>query len=239
VSAPELSVVMPVYNEEAAVAGVLGSWLGMLDALGADYELRAYNDGSTDGTGGRLRELAAGHPRLVVLEHPNRGHGPTVLRGYREALGEWVFQVDSDDEMPPEPFGELWARRAGHDLLLGVRAGRASPPARRAVSWSARAAVSLLFGPGLADVNTPYRLMRRSCLEAMLRNIPPDTFAPNVAISGLAVRWGLRIGQFPVAHRPRRTGQVSIAKWRLWRAAGRALLDTVRIGLAAGRRPAP
>src|SRR4051812_48649922 len=104
---PQLSVVMPVYNEAEAIGPVLDAWANELSRLGIDYELRVYNDGSKDRTLEILQQKAQTLPRLVVGTHENRGHGPTILRGYGEARGEWVFQVDSDDEMPADHFGTL------------------------------------------------------------------------------------------------------------------------------------
>jgi glycosyltransferase involved in cell wall biosynthesis len=229
---------MPVFNEEAAVGAVAGEWMATLEGLGIDYQLRIYNDGSTDGTAAQLERLALGSPRVAVCNQANRGHGPTVLRGYREAAGVWVFQVDSDGEMPAGPFRQLWAERQGYDLLLGFRAGRASPLGRRIITAASRLAVRLLWGPGIRDVNTPYRLMRKARLEEMLGVIPPDAFAPNVIISGLAVRLKLRVYQCPVPHQGRRSGKVSIFGLKLWRSAWRAFRQTLRVARSQARATA-
>jgi dolichol-phosphate mannosyltransferase len=234
---PELSIVMPVYNEAAVIAEVVASWLHELERLGIDCEFLVYDDGSRDETGGILERLAEQQPRLVVTSKANSGHGPTILRGYREARGEWVFQVDSDDEMGAEHFAGLWGQREDYDLLVGRRHHRDSPLARRLITTLSQATVWALFGRAVADVNTPYRLMRRSCLAALLSAIPADTFAPNVIISGLAARQGLRVLEVWVPHRGRRTGTVSIVKWRLWKSAVRAFGQTLAVAVRArGRR---
>ena len=235
----ELSVVMPVYNEEGAIEGVLRAWSGELDRLGIAYEIRVYDDGSRDGTRAILDRLAEAIPRLVPLGHANRGHGPTILRGYGEARGAWVFQLDSDGEIGPEGFEPLWSVREEHDFLFGVRHNRAQPTSRRLITGVSRITVRLLFGRGIADVNTPYRLMRGERLAELLEDVPADTFAPNVALSGLALARGLRVYERPVEFRSRVTGTVSIVKWRLLRAAARSFAQTVRIGLRAkGKRSA-
>ncbi len=86
-----------------------------------------------------------------------------------------------------------------------------------------------MAGPGVRDVNVPYRLMRASCLRALLDKIPPDTFAPNVALAGLALQAGLRVANIPVPFRGRHTGAPSLVRWRLLRNAARSLLQTARI----------
>jgi len=230
---PELSIVMPVYNEGAVIAEVVTAWVRELDRLDIDYEFRAYDDGSRDDTGRILERLVGQQHGLVVTRKANSGHGPTILRGYREAFGEWVFQVDSDDEMGPEHFAGLWTQREGYDLLIGRRQHRDSPLARRLITAVSRATVWTLFGHAVTDVNAPYRLIRRSVLAEILTMIPDDTFAPNVIISGLAARSGLRVREEWVPHRGRRTGAVSIVKWRLWKVAARAFGQTVRVALRA------
>src|SRR5579864_1481069 len=106
-----LSVVIPVYNEAGAVGPVIRAWVEELDRLHVSYEFLVYDDGSRDDTADVLKLLAATEPRLSVKSHANQGHGPTILAGYREAVGDWVFQVDSDDEMSPASFAELWSHR--------------------------------------------------------------------------------------------------------------------------------
>ena len=230
---PELSIVMPVYNEAAVIAEVVTAWLHELERLGIDCEFLAYDDGSRDETLRILERLAERQPGLVVTSQANSGHGPTILRGYREARGEWVFQVDSDDEMGPEHFAGLWEQRQDYDLLVGRRHHRDSPLARRLITFLSRATVWTLFGRAVTDVNAPYRLMRRSCLAALLSTIPAETFAPNVIISGLAARQGLRVREVSVPHRGRRTGTVSIVKWGLWKSAVRAFGQTLTVALRA------
>jgi glycosyltransferase involved in cell wall biosynthesis len=233
---PELSVIMPVYNEEGAIETVLAQWIGPLRSLGVRFEIRAYDDGSRDRTGAILARLSATVPELAVISHANRGHGPTILRGYHEARGTWVFQIDSDGEMGPEHFAKLWDRRDDYDLLFGARHDRSSPLARRIVTRVSRATVGLLFGHGVSDVNVPYRLMRASCLRRLLAHVPDQTFAPNVAIAGLARRSRLRLFETPVPSRARTTGAVSIVRWGLVRAAVLSFAQTVSIGLRARAR---
>src|SRR5207237_1359872 len=79
----------------------------------------------------------------------------------------------------------------------------------------ARWTVRLCFGAGVRDANAPYRLYRRAALERLLAAVSPDAFAPNVILTGLAYRAGLRIVEVPVPYRSRRTGASSIARLKL------------------------
>jgi dolichol-phosphate mannosyltransferase len=235
---PALSVVMPAYCEERRIAEIVSDWMAELDRLDIDYEFLVYDDGSKDRTREALERLSVERPRLVVKSHANRGHGPTILTGYREARGEWVFQTDSDGELPPGQFGVLWKHREDCDFLVGYREHRRSTLARTMVTMGSRLAVRCLFGSSIRDVNSPYRLMRRSSLLKMLHFVPETTFAPNVILAGLAARLRLRVYEAPVPHAGQQTVTVALNKWKLWKTACRCLLQTVAVALTTARNGA-
>jgi dolichol-phosphate mannosyltransferase len=220
---------MPVHNEAACIEAVLRGWIAVLDPLGIPFHLVALDDGSTDRTPAILDALAA-DPRLEVIHHSNRGHGPTILAGYQRAvsIAAWVFQCDSDDEIQPEHFPPFWAARVDFDAVVGVRVGRQQRWDRRLISRISRLVVRLYFGRAVADVNCPFRLIRSPALQRIAARIPPDTFAPNVLLSGALARTRARVLNLPVPHRHRRTGSVSITNLRLWKAALRSLWQTLR-----------
>lgn len=225
----QLALVMPVYNEAECIVEVVNSWHRELSALKIPFVMIVLNDGSKDDTAHKLKAFE-GKDSIRVVHKPNGGHGPTILMGYRMAvdLAQWVFQTDSDDEMEPGCFPELWKRREEYDALFGVRHGREQGRGRAFISFVSRLTVRLLFGKGVVDVNTPYRLIRASLLGPVVRQIPDDTFAPNVIISGALARKGVRIYNHPVPHRGRRTGTVSIVRWKLWKSCCKSFLQTLR-----------
>ncbi len=224
----DLALVMPVYNEEACIVRVVESWRAVLSHLGMDFRMIVLNDGSSDGTQDALAAFA-GDERIEVINKENSGHGPTILMGYYRAveLADWVFQCDSDDEMKAEHFPDLWEKRETYDALFGVREGRRQNLARKFISVCSRLTVGLLFGKGVTDVNTPYRLIRANLLKQILAYIPYDTFAPNVVISGTLAKAGVRIYEQPVPHELRKTGSVSILRWKLWRGAVKSFWQTL------------
>ena len=226
----DLCVVIPVYNEAACIAGVVEEWIATLGRVVGSYQILVLDDGSTDDTPAALSAFA-GHTSVRVIRKTNEGHGPTLLKGYGEAVqvADWVFQVDGDNEMPPEAFPELWQARNDYDFVFGVRTGRRQPPGRLIITLCSRVIVRVLCGRGVTDVNVPYRLMRGESLRCSLPGIPNDTFAPNVAIAGLAIREKHRLLNLPVPHRERETGQPSLIKWSLVRCALLSLVQTVRI----------
>jgi glycosyltransferase involved in cell wall biosynthesis len=235
----DLTVVMPVYNERESIAAVVRDWCATLRELGVAFTLAVYDDGSTDGTAAVLEQLTAELPELELTRQSNRGHGPTVLRGYREARGEWVAQSDSDGEIAAAEFPALWARRAEHDLILGRRTGRDQSVARKLLSRLARRLTRLAFGAGVEDVNTPCRLMRRAPLQALLAELPETLFAPNVALSGLAIVRGLRRLELPVRFETRRFGAGTLQSFRIARVALRCGRETLAVAWRARRGGMP
>ena len=227
--AQDLAVVMPVYNEADCIVEVIDSWRSMLTEQRIDFRMIVLNDGSRDGTADALKAFA-GDGRIEIVNKPNSGHGPTILQGYRRAveIARWVFQVDSDNEMGPEHFPHFWRIREDYDAILGIRGGREQNAPRRVISAASRLAVGMMYGKGVVDVNVPYRLIRADMLKGIIAQIPADTFAPNVVISGALSRSGVRIWNEKVPFRGRTTGTVSIVKWKLWKSAARALWQTIR-----------
>lgn len=229
-TAERLCVVMPVYNEQDAIGPVLEKWVKALTALGIDFVIRPYNDGSKDRSLEVMRKVAARADRIEVRDKKNGGHGNTILTGYREAAKDgfdWVFQIDSDDEMGPEKFGELWTKRGEYDFLVGIRDGRKQALPRKIISFVSRLCVRLFYGKSIWDVNTPYRLMRVSKFREFYEKIPLTTFAPNVILSGLVGRNHLRFHEIRVPQHDRTTGEVSIKKWKLLKAAARSFYQTI------------
>lgn len=225
----KLAVIIPVYNEQGSISVVVADWMAVLDKLAIDFRLCTYNDGSKDSTKEILDGLAEKYPRLKVIHKPNSGHGPTILQGYKDNLdAEWLFQVDSDNEMKAEHFAKLWEQRENFDFLIGKRVNRQSPLPRRIISYVSYLSVRLLYGPGILDVNAPYRLMRTSLFAELIKMIPDDTFAPNVIVSGLACMKKARIFTHPVPFEFRTTGTVSIKKWKLLKAAMRSFCQTIQ-----------
>lgn len=225
----ELKVIIPVYNEEGAIANVINDWTQTLEALKINFSIHAFNDGSKDNTLGILQDLATTNKKLIVVDKPNSGHGPTILKGYKENLdAEWLFQIDSDNELKANEFEKFWKARLDYDFLIGKRIHRDSPLPRVITTLISRLVVVFFYGNRVKDVNAPFRLMRTSKFHDDVLRIPEDTFAPNLIISGIANIRKLRIQQFDVTHHNRETGEVSIKKWKLFKAAFKSFLQTIK-----------
>ena len=102
--------------------------------------LPVYNDGSKDNTAQILKSLSEKYPRLKYKNKENSGHGPTILQGYRENCKSynWIFQIDSDNEMGTEGFNSLWTNRENYNFLIGIRNKRIQYLSRNIISYISR-----------------------------------------------------------------------------------------------------
>jgi dolichol-phosphate mannosyltransferase len=233
-SMPQLTVIIPVYNEAEIILDVVNDWLHTLAQLPIDsFKITLYNDGSTDTTYDILNHHFTNHPHIHVVHKPNSGHGPTILQGYREALNdsEWIFQVDGDNEITAAYFPLLWAHREDYHFLIGYRINRESLWVRSLVTWLSYLTVSLCFRPGINDVNCPYRLFKASVFASVIMSIPYNTFAPNLLLSGIANKRADPIFQTPVHHHLRKTGTDSIPLRKLIRVSLLSFWQTLTFSL--------
>jgi len=226
----DVTIVMPVYNEEACICDVLDTWLTELGRLNISFMLIVLNDGSKDHTADALEKYSSA-ANITIINKQNSGHGPTILQGYKLAVknSAWVFQVDSDNEMEARHFEKAWNQRKGQDAVIGIRDGRIQPLPRKVISAVSRLIVRVFYGSGIVDANCPFRLIKADILRPILDIIPENTFAPNVAIAGFLVRNRRSICNVPIPHNDRQTGEVSIKKWKLFRAAVKSCLQIIRI----------
>jgi glycosyltransferase involved in cell wall biosynthesis len=233
---PELTIVIPSFNEASHISKVIDDWSGVCGRLAIDFEIVVYDAQSTDGTLSLIEEKMTHFPvgRLDLRIRPRLAHGPSVLMGYRDSTAEWLFQMDSDDAFGTSPFELLWSRREEFDLLLGYRVGRRSNWARRLVTSTSRLVVKRVFRSPVVDANTPYRLMRVSALRPLLELLPDDAIAPNVIISGLAGYVDLKIFQTEVRDVGAPVGTAGLAKFKLWRVAVQSLTQVLRVRAKAG-----
>lgn len=171
---PTLSVVAPVFNEEASIAAFVEQTVGVLAGMDVEYELVLVNDGSTDGTARELETLARGfrNVRTISLSR-NFGHQAAITAGVFEALGQAVVVMDSDLQDPPELIPDLvQAWRDGADVAYAVRRAREGETFFKRVTASAFYRVLR----SMSDTDIPadtgdYRLMSREVVEA-LRLLP-------------------------------------------------------------------
>src|SRR5262249_49409827 len=115
---PELSIVIPCYNEADAIENVVRDWCTFLGELVGEvnYEILIVNDGSTDGTGRILDRIRKEQRCLRVIHQLNLGHDVAVRRGYDLARGRYVAQIDGNGRHEPTEFTAMWEKRGDYRL---------------------------------------------------------------------------------------------------------------------------
>lgn len=230
---PDLSVVVPLYNEEPNVAELHRELTAALGAWGRPYELLFVDDGSTDGTFPVLQELQAGDPRVrVVALRRNFGQTAAFAAGFAHARGRMVATSDGDLQNDPRDLPMMVGMlEDGHDLVCGWRRRRRDPwLTRRLPSNAANWLISRTTGVKLHDYGCSLKVFRREVVRSLRLYGEMHRFLPAIASER-----GVRIAEVEVNHRPRRFGA---SKYGLSRTM-RVMLDlfTVKFLLSYSTQP--
>jgi glycosyltransferase involved in cell wall biosynthesis len=228
--AARLSVIMPVYNEEGAIALAVEEVQHHVLDLVSDAELIVVDDGSRDGTAAILDKAAAADARVKVIHQPNGGHGSALLTGLSAAKGEYIFLIDSDRQIPLDEFKAAWdAVMQGRDAVFGVRRRRYDPAFRLYLSGLIRESVNVLFKIKLTDANVPYKLFRRAIWTEARECVPDGTLAPSLFLAIVAKSRGYNIMEIDVTHKERDTGEVQLRHVRLLKFCARAFSQLLKL----------
>ncbi len=213
VAAPELSIVVPVFDEADSVGALQAEIVAALEACGASAEIIWVDDGSRDDSRARLVELAAKDRRVRVLAlDANHGQSAALAAGFAAARGTWVVTMDADLQNDPADLPRLLDHRDGVDCVNGIRATRHDDFLRRLSSRLANRTRNWITGDDDADVGCSLRVMRRSLLAEVRPFRGMHRFLPT-----LLRLQGARTVEVPVAHRPRRHGRSKYGLHnRLW-----------------------
>jgi len=229
----ELSVVIPVYNEEENVGPLIRELAGVMQPLGKSYEIVAVDDGSGDRTFAELAKLHEQHPHLKVVRlKRNFGQTAALAAGLAYAQGEIVILMDGDGQNDPADIPALLAKLAeGNDLVAGWRFDRRDPflnrrlpsmVANRLISWTTRVK--------LHDYGCTLKAMRKEIAKDLKLYGEMHRFIPAIAYER-----GARVAELKVNHRPRTRGQ---SKYGITRTL-RVILDllTVKFMISYSTRP--
>ena len=209
----KLYIIIPAYNEEANIRSVIAQWHPVVEKTGQGSRLVVIDDGSRDHTYQTASELKKQYSQLVVLTKENQGHGATVLYGYKYAIrkgADYVFQTDSDGQTLPSEFSAFWKNRGKCGLLIGQRVHRGDGVSRLFVTRVLRLVLLVVFRVWIKDANAPYRLMRCSQLQEVLKKVPKDFFLSNVVITVIYTKKRLGVHSYPISFLPRQGGENSI-----------------------------
>jgi glycosyltransferase involved in cell wall biosynthesis len=216
----KLSVVMPVYNEQATLAEVVAR----VFAVELDIELICVDDGSTDGSRDILNDLHAQHPQLRVLLQPNNmGKGAALRRGIQESTGDYVIIQDADLEYDPAEYPVLLHPliEGKADVVYGSRFLGSGPHRvlyfwHSVGNWILTLISNALTNMNMSDMETCYKVFRREVLQSILIEEDRFGFEPEITVK--------------IAKRRLRVYEVGISYW------GRTYVEGKKIGWRDGFR---
>ncbi len=201
-----LSIFMPAYNEEKNIQQVVKEALATAKNLAKDYEVIVVDDGSTDKTSLKVKQLQKRNPHLRLIKHPqNLGYGAAVKSGLKAAKMDWVFFTDSDGQFKFDELPKFVAAKDKADLIIGYRRKRMDPFHRVFVAqvllkiW-----VYLLFGLKVKDVDCAYKLFPQKVVQAI--ELKTESAITVTEFLVKAKRQGFSFYQLPVTHYPRQHG---------------------------------
>jgi undecaprenyl-phosphate 4-deoxy-4-formamido-L-arabinose transferase len=211
----ELSVVIPVYNEEAGLAALFARLYPALDALGLRYEIVFVNDGSRDRSAAILREQFQKRPDVtkVVLFNGNFGQHMAIMAGFEHCRGNIVVTLDADLQNPPEEIGKLVAKmHEGYDYVGSIRARRQDSLFRKLASKAMNGVRERITRIRMTDQGCMLRAYDRAIVDAINSCSEVNTFVP-----ALAYTFAQKPAEIEVAHEERAAGESKYSLYSLIR----------------------
>ena len=201
---PKLSIVIPMYNEEANISRLFSRLLPVLNSLDETWEVVCINDGSSDRTLEKLLSEKERHKGLVIVNLArNFGQHAAVMAGFAQARGQWIITMDADLQNPPEEIPKIVQEfKQGHDLVGSIRKARQDSLFRKAASRITNRLITRISGISLKDFGCMLRGYSREVVKGILANPEYRTFIP-----ALATFFAKNPVEIEVEHEERAAGQ--------------------------------
>ncbi|MGA2374919.1 MAG: glycosyltransferase family 2 protein [Candidatus Sulfotelmatobacter sp.] len=199
-----MSVIVPVYNEVAHVDELLQA----IHASPVRKEIIIVDDGSTDGTREKLRAMPLADDVTIVFHEKNCGKGAAIRTALTYARGEYILIQDSDLEYDPQDYPALLRplEQRQANVVYGVRPDRPERGLRFFLGAKLLTHLAnLLYGSGIHDEATCYKVFRRSLIEQVDLECRRFEFCPEVTAK--LCRMGEKIAEVPIAYAPRTAGE--------------------------------
>jgi undecaprenyl-phosphate 4-deoxy-4-formamido-L-arabinose transferase len=212
---PEVSVVIPVYNEEAGLANLFARLYPAMDALGLPYEVIFVNDGSRDNSVAILAEQYRKRPDVtrVVLFNGNYGQHMAILAGFEQTHGQIVITLDADLQNPPEEIHKLIAKmREGYDYVGSIRRKRQDSAWRTVASKAMNRVRERITNIHITDQGNMLRAYGRNVIDLVNQCGEVNTFVP-----ALAYKFARKPTEIVVEHEERAAGESKYSLYSLIR----------------------
>jgi len=198
----QISVVIPVYNEEKSIVSVLKEIEDVMNRSRLSYEIVVVNDGSTDKT---MEVLKNSGSNIKVFNHRvNRGYGASIKTGICNAQHEIVVITDADGTYPSERIPELVRYMKDYDMVVGARTGRSikAPLIRKPAKWVINLLANYLTGVKIPDLNSGLRVMKKAIVNKFARLLP-DQFSYTATITLAMLTNGYQVKYVPIDYHTR------------------------------------
>ncbi len=211
----EVSVVIPVYNEEAGLAALFERLYPALDKLGRSYEIIFVNDGSRDRSAAILREQFQKRPDVtrVILFNGNFGQHLAIMAGFERVRGRRIVTLDADLQNPPEEIARLLAKMdEGYDYVGSIRRARRDSAFRRVASLAMNLVRERITHIRMTDQGCMLRAYSRDIVDAINGCREINTFIP-----ALAYGFAQKPVEIEVSHEERMAGESKYSLYQLIR----------------------
>jgi len=212
---PAISVVIPIYNEQAGLQALFNRLYPALDKLGESYEIVFVNDGSRDNSVSILAEQFRARPDVtrVVLFNGNYGQHMAILAGFEASRGEIMVTLDADLQNPPEEIGNLVAKmREGYDYVGSIRRKRQDSAWRTYASKAMNHLRERITNIKITDQGNMLRAYGRNVIDLVNQCGEVNTFVP-----ALAYRFARNPTEIVVEHEERAAGESKYSLYSLIR----------------------
>ena len=218
----DISLVVPVYNEEENLPILIPEMTEVLQGLGKSYEMIFVDDGSTDGSRALLKRMIAQDPQIRLLGFKrNCGETAAGAAGLKEARGKIVITMDADLQNDPKDIPKMLDYLKDYDMVSGWRERREDSRIKRITSKIANGIRNGLSKESVRDSGCTFRTYKRECLQNLKLYKGMHRFMPT-----LVRMEGFRVIEIPINHRPRKFG---VSKYNTWNRMWRAFVDLLAV----------
>jgi len=218
----DISVVVPVYNEEKNLPVLIPQIAQVLESLGKSYEMIFVDDGSTDESRKVLKEMISQYPQIHILGfRKNCGETAAIAAGLKEAKGQIVITIDGDLQNDPKDIPRMLEYLKDYDMVTGWREKRDDPWIKRISSKIANGIRNWLSRETIRDSGCTLRVYKQECLQNLKLYKGMHRFMPT-----LVKMEGFRVIEIPIAHHPRKFG---VSKYNTWNRMWGAFIDLLAV----------